>query len=79
MKRFNPWYLAAIASVAPLGALGGAMGVVAGHAAVLAITLGIFVGTLSLGRTTMNQQSSATETPIVLDERDTVKRRSLPA
>jgi hypothetical protein len=79
MKRFNPWYLAAIASVAPLGALGGAMGVVAGHAAVLAITLGIFVGTLSLGRTTMAQQSSATETPIVLDERDTVKRRSLPA
>jgi len=79
MKKLNPWCLAAIASVAPLGALGGAMGAVAGHAAVLAITLGIFVGTLSLGRTTANQSSTASETPVVLDERDAVKRRSLPA
>lgn len=78
MKKWNPWCLAAIASVAPLGAMGGVMGAAAGHAAVLAITLGIFVGTLSLGRTTVNQPASASETPIVLDERDTVKRRSLP-
>jgi hypothetical protein len=78
MKRWNPWYLAAMASVAPLGALGGAMGVVAGHAAVLAITVGIFVGTLSLGRTMNPPGSSATETPVVLDERDVGKRRSLP-
>jgi hypothetical protein len=36
--------------MAPLGAIGGASGALAGHAAVLAITLGIFVGTLSLNR-----------------------------
>ncbi|MCS6900629.1 MAG: hypothetical protein RMJ98_11855 [Myxococcales bacterium] len=79
MRRWNPWYLAAMASVAPLGALGGAMGVIAGHAAVLAITLGIFVGTLSLGRTVSKPPtSSATETLVMLDDRDAVKRRSLP-
>jgi len=79
MKKLNPWCLAAIASVAPLGALGGMMGALAGHTAVLAITMGIFVGTLSLNRTPVNQGSTI-EAPSVgmLDEREASRRRSLP-
>lgn len=77
MTKWNPWYLAAIASVAPLGAMGGMLGVAAGHAAVLVITLSIFIGTLSLGRTTMQQPSSALKTPIAMEKRDALKRLSL--
>ena len=51
MKKLSPWCLAAIATMAPLGALGGITGAVAGHTAILAVTVGIFLGTLSLGRT----------------------------
>jgi hypothetical protein len=78
MKRLNPWCLAAIASLAPLGALGGMMGALAGHMAVIAITMGIFVGTLSLNRATGNQGPTAEAASVVLDERDAAKRRSLP-
>jgi hypothetical protein len=42
----TPWYLAAIAPIA----VAGCSGTMLGHVAVLALTLGIFFGTLSLGR-----------------------------
>ena len=44
--RLTPWYLAAIAPLAVAGCTGAFLG----HAAVLALAIGIFVGTLSLGR-----------------------------
>ena len=46
--KLTPWYLAAIAPIAVVGC----SGTLLGHFAVLAVTLGIFVGTLSLGRQT---------------------------
>ena len=50
--KLTPWYLAALAPIAIAGCSGALMG----HVAVLAVTIGIFVGTLSLGR----QQARAT-------------------
>jgi hypothetical protein len=44
--KLTPWYLAALAPIAVAGCSGALMG----HVAVLAVTVGIFVGTLSLGR-----------------------------
>ena len=44
--KLTPWYLAALAPIAVAGCSGALMG----HVAVLAIAIGIFVGTLSLGR-----------------------------
>ncbi|MEO8875838.1 MAG: hypothetical protein ABI461_09645 [Polyangiaceae bacterium] len=44
--KLTPWYLAAIAPIA----IAGCSGVLLGHFAVLAVTLGIFFGTLSLGK-----------------------------
>jgi hypothetical protein len=44
--KLTPWYLAALAPIAIAGCSGAMMG----HLAVLAVTIGIFVGTLSLGR-----------------------------
>lgn len=44
--RLTPWYLAAIAPLA----VAGCSGAYFGQFAVLALTLGIFFGTLSLGR-----------------------------
>ena len=44
--KLTPWYLAAIAPLAVAGCTGAFLG----HAAVLALAIGIFVGTLSLGR-----------------------------
>jgi len=52
--RLTPWYLAAVAPIAVAGFLGAFLG----QCAVLAVTIGIFVGTLSLGRHT-----SATAAP----------------
>ena len=46
--KLTPWYLAAIAPIA----VAGCSGTLLGHFAILAVTLGIFVGTLSLGRHT---------------------------
>ena len=46
--KLTPWYLAAIAP----SAVAGCSGTLLGHFAVLAVTLGIFIGTLSLGRQT---------------------------
>jgi hypothetical protein len=44
--KLTPWYLAALAPIA----VAGCSGVLMGHMAVLAVAVGIFVGTLSLGR-----------------------------
>lgn len=46
--KLTPWYLAALAPIAVAGCSGALMG----HVAVLAVAIGIFVGTLSLGRQT---------------------------
>ncbi len=46
--KLTPWYLVALAPLAVAGWSGALMG----HVAVLAVTIGIFVGTLSLGKTT---------------------------
>ena len=46
--KLTPWYLAAIAPIA----IAGCSGALLGHFAVLAVTLGIFFGTLSLGNQT---------------------------
>jgi hypothetical protein len=46
--KLTPWYLVAIAPIA----IAGCSGAFLGHCAVLAVTLCIFVGTLSLGRQT---------------------------
>ena len=43
--KLTPWYLAALAPIA----IAGCSGAFLGHCAVLALTIGIFVGTLSLG------------------------------
>ncbi|KYF64172.1 MULTISPECIES: hypothetical protein [Sorangium] len=45
--RITPWYLAALAPFAAIGCSGAYLG----HATVVALTIGIFLGTLSLGRT----------------------------
>lgn len=44
--RITPWYLAALAPFAAAGCSGAYLG----HAAVVLLTVGIFFGTLSLGR-----------------------------
>ena len=44
--KLTPWYLAALAPIAVAGCSGALMG----HVTVLAVAIGIFVGTLSLGR-----------------------------
>ena len=44
--KLTPWYLVAIAPIAVAGCSGAFLG----HCAVLAVTVCIFVGTLSLGR-----------------------------
>lgn len=53
--NLTPWYLAALAPIAIAGCSGALMG----HAAVLVVTVGIFVGTLSLGRHTVQPSASA--------------------
>lgn len=53
--KLTPWYLAALAPIAIAGCSGALMG----HAAVLVVTVGIFVGTLSLGRQTVQPSASA--------------------
>jgi hypothetical protein len=51
----TPWYLAALAPIAVAGCSGALMG----HVAVLAVAIGIFVGTLSLGRQTTDPTAVA--------------------
>jgi hypothetical protein len=52
--RLTPWYFAAVAPIAVAGFLGAFLG----QCAVLAVTIGIFVGTLSLGRHVPQQPSA---------------------
>jgi hypothetical protein len=54
--KFTPWFLAALA---PFGAI--AYNGYLGHALVVVLTVGIFLGTLSLGKTVA--QSSAAPGP----------------
>lgn len=49
--KITPWYLAALAPFAAIGYSGAYLG----HAAVVVLTIGIFWGTLSLGRNTQEQ------------------------
>ncbi|HVY49560.1 MAG TPA: hypothetical protein VHB21_26890 [Minicystis sp.] len=49
--KITPWYLAALAPFAAIGCSGAYLG----HVAVVVLTLGIFLGTLSLGRTSPAQ------------------------
>ena len=44
--KLTPWYIAAVAPIAAAGCSGAFVG----HFAVLGVTIGIFVATLSLGR-----------------------------
>ena len=53
--KLTPWYLVAIAPIAVAGCSGAFLG----QCAVLAVTLCIFVGTLSLGRQTGAAQRRA--------------------
>ena len=62
--KLTPWFLAALAPIAVAGCSGALMG----HVAVLAVTIGIFVGTLSLGRQTTTASAQPAiqqlETPV---------------
>jgi hypothetical protein len=53
--KLTHWYIAALAPIA----IAGCSGTFLGHVAVLALTLGIFFGTLSLGRATASSGSAA--------------------
>ncbi len=60
--KLSPWYLALLTPFAVAGS-----GAMLGHLLVLSITLGIFFGTLSLGRTPVGR---ATATPLPVDRAD---------
>ncbi len=55
--KLTPWYLAALAPIAAAGCSGAFLG----HFAVLAVTVGIFVGTLTLGRQTGPNAAAAAQ------------------
>ena len=55
--KITPWYLAALAPFAAMGC----SGAYHGHAAVVVLTLGIFLGTLSLGRAPASQPSQPSQ------------------
>jgi hypothetical protein len=61
--KLTPWYLVAIAPIA----VASCSGALFGHCAVLAVTICIFVGTLSLGR---HSTTSAAAPPIASDTAD---------
>jgi hypothetical protein len=61
--KLTPWYLVAIAPIA----VASCSGALLGQCAVLAVTICIFVGTLSLGRHTT---TSASARPIASDSAD---------
>lgn len=52
--KFAPWFLAALAPFAAVGYSGAHLG----HALVILLTVGIFVGTLSLGQSQVEGSSS---------------------
>ncbi|WP_394829288.1 hypothetical protein [Pendulispora albinea] len=57
----TPWCLAALAPIA----VAGCSGTFLGHFAVLALTLGIFFGTLSLGRHSSTSSSASSSSATV--------------
>jgi hypothetical protein len=62
--KLTPWYLVAVAPIAVAGCSGAFMG----QCAVLAVTLCIFVGTLSLGRQAHVTQPVAANDPTDLQK-----------
>ena len=67
--KLTPWYFVAIAPVAVAGCSGAFMG----QCAVLAVTLCIFVGTLSLGRQTAASTTAAgTQLPDAADPTESI-------
>jgi hypothetical protein len=70
--KLTPWYLAALAPIA----VAGCSGALLGQLAVLALTIGIFVGTLSLGRHA--QEKTATKAALTTQVTET-HLHSLPA
>ena len=62
--KLTPWYLAALAPIAIAGCSGALMG----HVAVLAVTIAIFVGTLSLGRNTPAAKAAPSDVSAQLDK-----------
>jgi hypothetical protein len=56
--KLTPWYLVAIAPIAVAGCSGAFLG----HCAVLAVALCIFIGTLTLGRSTRTLPSPSAPT-----------------
>jgi hypothetical protein len=64
--KLTPWYLAAIAPIA----IAGCSGTVLGHMAVLAVTFGIFFGTLTLGKNTT--ATTRVNTPLAAPSSDSL-------
>ncbi len=63
MKKLTPWTWAVLASIVPFGAAAGVSGAFAAHAAIVVITLSIFFGTLSIGRTSNTSVAVRTRLP----------------
>ncbi len=59
--KITPWYLAALAPFAAIGWSGAYLG----HAAVVVLTIGIFLGTLSLGRYSSTPSAPPTQPPTI--------------
>jgi hypothetical protein len=57
--KLTPWCLAAIAPIA----VAGCSGTVLGHMAVIAVTFGIFFGTLTLGKAQTTRVNTPLATP----------------
>jgi hypothetical protein len=64
--KLTPWYLVAIAPIA----VASCSGALFGHCAVLAVTLCIFVGTLSLGRHATHGQTGGAAAPLANESAD---------
>ena len=61
--KLTPWYLAALSPFAVLGCTGA----MTGQLAILAVVLGIFIGTLSLNRLSPPNTRGSRPTPPSLD------------
>ncbi len=75
--KLTPWLLAAIAPIAAAGC----SGTFFGHVAVLAVTLGIFIGTLSLGRVAASASPlpAQTTSELAVDSASEVGALELPS
>ena len=65
--KLTPWYLAAIAPIAVAGCSGTALG----HMAVIAVTFGIFFGTLSLNKG--DKAQTRVNTPLAAPSADSLE------